>query len=527
MSEGHPNQSAEHRLGQLARLREAWLENRSTRQFVQIAEEFRRLGEPGAAAELLAIGLEAHPRYLSAQVALGRCRLELGDSAGARDLLEKVVETDSTHPLATRLLVEAYVAGGAGEAARGKLELYRLLNAGDPQIEVLEASVSALEGETSASATQSAGGDSSPLGAAASSGARQEDDYVVPGSDVERGAPVVAPGAGSRAEAAMQAERVGLAAPLVLSGRRGRSAGLSPSRARGLTAPLALGGRKASLPSTPIDSASARVGLIPPLTLQVAVATPAALPRPSEPDSPLRPLEEPLALAELPVASTVGADHPIDSTAPAEAPEPVADTEDRATEWIEAEPVVDAREDLELAEALASAPPEAGLEETSEPGLEAGVVDAQADAAPTPQELGPPVGEAGEPAEEEEPPVELQQAAPPLLETDAVPTAPSAGVFAPSFDAAEVSVPAAAGIPAETTTLGLLYLRQGHSVEAERIFRRVLDREPANDVARDGLRRAMIEADLARGAAGSAPARGVTQRKVQRLTGWLGRISGR
>ncbi len=41
--------------------------------------------------------------------------------------------------------------------------------------------------------------------------------------------------------------------------------------------------------------------------------------------------------------------------------------------------------------------------------------------------------------------------------------------------------------PAATATLGELYLRQGHTAEAERIFRDVLEREPDNTGARAGL----------------------------------------
>lgn len=80
----------------------------------------------------------------------------------------------------------------------------------------------------------------------------------------------------------------------------------------------------------------------------------------------------------------------------------------------------------------------------------------------------------------------------------------------------------AVSLPSETTTLGLLYLRQGHAIEAERIFRRVLAREPSNEAARDGLRRAMIEVDLERG--GSGRPAGVTARKIQRITGWARRL---
>lgn len=59
---------------------------------------------------------------------------------------------------------------------------------------------------------------------------------------------------------------------------------------------------------------------------------------------------------------------------------------------------------------------------------------------------------------------------------------------APVFDLAPEPA-AAAPEPAATATLGDLYLRQGHLAEAERIFREVLQREPANAAAHAGLER--------------------------------------
>ncbi|HEX4959801.1 MAG TPA: tetratricopeptide repeat protein [Thermoanaerobaculia bacterium] len=83
----------------------------------------------------------------------------------------------------------------------------------------------------------------------------------------------------------------------------------------------------------------------------------------------------------------------------------------------------------------------------------------------------------------EEPPVfELEEPALPAswaVEPEPLlPPAPSPPVSTP---------PAAAPGPIATATLGELYLRQGYLAEAERIFREVLDREPDNPAAREGL----------------------------------------
>jgi hypothetical protein len=109
---------------------------------------------------------------------------------------------------------------------------------------------------------------------------------------------------------------------------------------------------------------------------------------------------------------------------------------------------------------------------------------------------------------------------PGLVPVVAVAAAPAAG---PLAGAEAAGVASQASLPGETTTLGQLYLRQGHSAEAERIFRRVLEREPANDTAREGLRQAMIATDLARAGAATPP-RGITERKIHRLTGWVSRL---
>ncbi len=68
-----------------------------------------------------------------------------------------------------------------------------------------------------------------------------------------------------------------------------------------------------------------------------------------------------------------------------------------------------------------------------------------------------------------------------------------------------------------TTTLGDLYLRQGHAAEAERIFGAVLGRDPKNDEARRGLDEAQER--LRQGAGGlSARRAGALRDYLRRLT---------
>jgi tetratricopeptide (TPR) repeat protein len=88
----------------------------------------------------------------------------------------------------------------------------------------------------------------------------------------------------------------------------------------------------------------------------------------------------------------------------------------------------------------------------------------------------------------------LAPAAAPVPEP-AVPVA-AAPVAAPAEEA-EAAV-AAAAAPEATVTLGELYLRQGHLVEAESIFRQVIEREPANAAAHQGLSQLALSGAAAR-----------------------------
>src|SRR5829696_7028886 len=90
----------------LTYLRERWERDRSSRVFLQLAEEYRRRGLHDEALEVLAVGLSHHPGYLAAQVSLGRCQLEARHPHEAAAVLERVLVQDPTQAVASRLLVE-------------------------------------------------------------------------------------------------------------------------------------------------------------------------------------------------------------------------------------------------------------------------------------------------------------------------------------------------------------------------------------------------------------------------------------
>jgi Tfp pilus assembly protein PilF len=137
----------------LEALRSRWESDRGSRVFLQLADEYRRLGSAEDAVRVLEDGLSENPRYPAAQVALGRCQLELGRVSDATATLERVIESDPTQMVAYRLLVDAYVAQGKPEEARQRLRVYGLLNDADPDIAELRRRIGLLERQGSAEGT--------------------------------------------------------------------------------------------------------------------------------------------------------------------------------------------------------------------------------------------------------------------------------------------------------------------------------------------------------------------------------------
>ncbi|HEX6202030.1 MAG TPA: tetratricopeptide repeat protein [Thermoanaerobaculia bacterium] len=118
----------------LADLRRRWEAEPGSRLFLQLAEEYRRADRHAEAAQVLEKGLAQQPNHVSAHVALGRVRLEMGEPGGAAKALERAIELDVTNLVANKLLVEAYLGRGEREKARQRLDLYRLLNDSDPDL---------------------------------------------------------------------------------------------------------------------------------------------------------------------------------------------------------------------------------------------------------------------------------------------------------------------------------------------------------------------------------------------------------
>jgi len=159
-SDSHPAPVPEH----VAELRRRWEEDPGSRLFLQLAEEYRRLGRHGEAVTVLERGLERHPQQVSAHVALGRARLAAGDAPRAVAALDRALELDPTNLVANKLLVEAHLARGDRDLARQRLDLYLLLNEGDPEADELRRRVGRGAGPHDGEATADAAGEPEPAG---------------------------------------------------------------------------------------------------------------------------------------------------------------------------------------------------------------------------------------------------------------------------------------------------------------------------------------------------------------------------
>ncbi|HEX9736215.1 MAG TPA: tetratricopeptide repeat protein [Thermoanaerobaculia bacterium] len=119
-------------------LRMRWQLDPGSRVYLQLAEEYRKLDRHPEAIEVLKRGLQQRPNDLSGQVALGRCHLEMDELEPALGLLEGVIDRDPAHMVGNKLLLEAYIRSGEAARAGERLDLYKLLNPADPDLETLE-----------------------------------------------------------------------------------------------------------------------------------------------------------------------------------------------------------------------------------------------------------------------------------------------------------------------------------------------------------------------------------------------------
>ncbi|HEX4955866.1 MAG TPA: tetratricopeptide repeat protein [Thermoanaerobaculia bacterium] len=122
-------------------LRRRWEDEPGSPIFLQLAEEYRRVGRTTEALEVLETGLDKSPGYLSARVALGRILLELARPADSLTQLKAVLERDPAHMVASKLMVEAHLQRHDPVLARRQLDHYAQLSPSDPDLETLRARI--------------------------------------------------------------------------------------------------------------------------------------------------------------------------------------------------------------------------------------------------------------------------------------------------------------------------------------------------------------------------------------------------
>jgi pentatricopeptide repeat protein len=108
-----------------------------SRAFLQLAEEYRRQGEYDEAIKICLEGLQRHPAYHTARIALGRTYLEAGRLEEARSAFSEVVAIAPENHLAAKLLAE--VQRKMGDAP-GAVETYRTILThypGDAEVKAL------------------------------------------------------------------------------------------------------------------------------------------------------------------------------------------------------------------------------------------------------------------------------------------------------------------------------------------------------------------------------------------------------
>jgi tetratricopeptide (TPR) repeat protein len=119
----------------IQQLRYQLREDPASRYFFQLGELLRKQGELDEAAEILERGLEIHPRYVAAWVALGRTRQSAGDLVTAEEAFARALELDPEHGVAARLIGETAMARGDEIRAVTAFKLARALLGPDSELE--------------------------------------------------------------------------------------------------------------------------------------------------------------------------------------------------------------------------------------------------------------------------------------------------------------------------------------------------------------------------------------------------------
>lgn len=123
----------------------------TSRQFLALAEEYRRHGKYRDAVITLERGLQMHSTSVAAHVALGKTYQQLDRLEDAIRAFTSALRIDRENLVAIRQLAEVYLARGEKVEAIKKLKLYRGLKAGDRDVTEI---IQRLEEELSAAVAE-------------------------------------------------------------------------------------------------------------------------------------------------------------------------------------------------------------------------------------------------------------------------------------------------------------------------------------------------------------------------------------
>ncbi|HQR46274.1 MAG TPA: tetratricopeptide repeat protein [Thermoanaerobaculia bacterium] len=106
----------------------------TSRQFLALAEEYRRQGKVRDAIITLERGLSIHTSSVAAHVSLGKAYQQLDRWEDAIRSYQNALRYDRENLVAIRQIAEVYMARGDKLEALKKLKLYRGLKAGDREV---------------------------------------------------------------------------------------------------------------------------------------------------------------------------------------------------------------------------------------------------------------------------------------------------------------------------------------------------------------------------------------------------------
>ncbi len=137
-------------LSRLEELKKTLTRDPASRQFLALADEYRKQGQTREAISVLERGLAQNPSAVAGHVALGRLLQQGGRLDEALNCFQAALRLDPQNLVALRQTADVHLSRGETVEAIKKLKLFRGLSPGDREVNEL---IRQLDGELAASAT--------------------------------------------------------------------------------------------------------------------------------------------------------------------------------------------------------------------------------------------------------------------------------------------------------------------------------------------------------------------------------------